>query len=390
VEHGCDVRDPSSRNFGSNRAERCEEVEFTNDRAGYVGVDTLLDVRMQRGYTHDERVEHRVVADPRSCRQRVTESSDERSAALGIDVEIEVPQVAEVLHVAFSSGTEHGEYAHRVPRPETSEGPIDGEPVTTAHCGERLEHLVNLETRDREHHGPLRRLAAVFFYFTENAHATDRPRRWHSCTPSVRAATLSDRRCRIRSDGSDRACGVPGGFRTVWSMSTRPAFRYVALSWLAVVLLAPAIPARADESTPPSDTSSGLNLTDAEIEALTLPPMPAGFPTGPRLFVRTNAVNSTEYLYIRKQISDAGFPDVLEVSPGSLVVAIGATPIDDATQRLGALRGVVEVAPAPAFNATTPVSFPTMPSLLAATAGLALVLTGIRLRRRDDSDPAAV
>lgn len=141
---------------------------------------------------------------------------------------------------------------------------------------------------------------------------------------------------------------------------------------LVLTLIASAFPALADGGSS-SGSETGLGLTDEEITNISIPPMPSGVSAGTRVYVRTRAVNATEYLVIRAEIYDLGFEDVLEVAPGTVVVAIGDRSFDDAAAMLLNLRGVTDVVPAPTAQAGTPRDYPVVwvvliASLLAATA----------------------
>jgi hypothetical protein len=128
----------------------------------------------------------------------------------------------------------------------------------------------------------------------------------------------------------------------------------------------------ADGATPPTPIS--------------LHPVEPGVADGVRVFVRTNAVNPTEYLQVRQAIVDAGFPDVLEVSPGSLLVDLGdvsGAAEADAIGRLRAVGMVAEIVPAPAYETVSekmPVRYPSWP--FTAGASFVALLVSLFLARR--------
>jgi len=150
---------------------------------------------------------------------------------------------------------------------------------------------------------------------------------------------------------------------------------------LVVSLLASALPVFAHEGEEPGPVD-GLTPT----APVSFPPVEPGVADGMRVYVRTNAVNPTEYLQVRQAIVDAGFPDVLEVSPGSLLVDLGDVSGEAEAEAIGRLRTVemvTEVAPAPAYEAVSgkvSVRYPSWP--FAAAAALLLLVAGLLLTRR--------
>lgn len=149
--------------------------------------------------------------------------------------------------------------------------------------------------------------------------------------------------------------------------------RIVIALLVVLTLIASAAPAFAD-SQPPPPVGGGLGITEDDIVDLSIPPMPPGVSSGTRLYVRTAAVNPTEYLVIREAIFNAGFPDVLEVSPGTLVVDIKDNDPDEAADVLSEIIGVTEVALAPAngivIDTADPIEFPSLWVVLAALTAL--------------------
>lgn len=150
---------------------------------------------------------------------------------------------------------------------------------------------------------------------------------------------------------------------------------------LVVSLLASALPAFAHEGEEPVPADGATPTAP-----ISFPPVEPGVADGVRVYVRTNAVNPTEYLQVRQAIVDAGFPDVLEVSPGSLLVDLGDVSGEaeaEAISRLRTVAMVIEVAPAPAYEAVSgkvSVRYPSWP--FAAVAALLLLVAGLLLTRR--------
>lgn len=160
--------------------------------------------------------------------------------------------------------------------------------------------------------------------------------------------------------------------------------RLVAILTLVVLvisLLASALPVFAHEGEEPV---AGDGATPAV--SISFPPVEPGVADGVRVYVRTNAVNPTEYLQVRQAIVDAGFPDVLEVSPGSLLVDLGDVAGGaeaEAINRLRTVEKVTEVAPAPAYEVVsgkTSVRYPSWP--FAAGATLVVLFVALALARR--------
>jgi len=157
----------------------------------------------------------------------------------------------------------------------------------------------------------------------------------------------------------------------------RRLFAIVVLVGLVFSLVASAIPAFAHEDEGPTPANG-----ETPQEQVSFPPMVPGVASGVRVFVRTSAVNPTEYLYVRQAIVDAGFPDVLEVSPGSFIVDLGKVEGEaekEALARLGSVDKVSEIASAPQYSSvdtTGPVRTPDWVQLLLfATVLFAVFLT---------------
>lgn len=150
---------------------------------------------------------------------------------------------------------------------------------------------------------------------------------------------------------------------------------------LVVALLASALPVFAHEGEEPGPADGATPTAP-----FSFPPVEPGVADGVRVYVRTSAVNPTEYLQVRQAIVDAGFPDVLEVSPGSLLVDIGDVSGEVEAEAIGRLRAVAmvtEVVPAPAYEAVSgkvSVRYPSWP--FAAATAFVLLATGLLLTRR--------
>lgn len=161
----------------------------------------------------------------------------------------------------------------------------------------------------------------------------------------------------------------------------RRLFAILTLVVLVVSLLASALPVFAHEGEEPVPVDGATPTAP-----ISFPPVEPGVADGVRVYVRTNAVNPTEYLQVRQAIVDAGFPDVLEVSPGSLLVDLGdvsGSAEVEAVERLRAVGMVTEVAPAPPYEAVSkkvPVRYPSWP-FAAAAAGIVLALSLFLARR---------
>jgi hypothetical protein len=150
---------------------------------------------------------------------------------------------------------------------------------------------------------------------------------------------------------------------------------------LVVSLFASALPVFAHEGEEPVPADGATPTAPISFH-----PVEPGVADGVRVYVRTNAVNPTEYLQVRQAIVDAGFPDVLEVSPGSLLVDLGDVAGNaeaEAVNRLRAVEMVTEIAPAPSYEAVSgkvSVRYPSWP--FAAAAALVALLVGLFLARR--------
>lgn len=131
--------------------------------------------------------------------------------------------------------------------------------------------------------------------------------------------------------------------------STRPIVKRLLLSAAIVVCVASApgtVAAHGDETPigpPAADTTSS---TDAGAAAVTPPEIPAdAVRGGERVIVRTDLVNTTQFLQFRFQLIELGFADSLESAPGSFLVSIGSLSLDEAAARINTLDHVVEVVP---------------------------------------------
>jgi len=144
-------------------------------------------------------------------------------------------------------------------------------------------------------------------------------------------------------------------------MDRRRLARVFVAVFIVFVLLATIAPiALAHEGDSPTPTEETSSSTDVNPPS-SFPPIVPGVSEGNRVYVRSSAVNPTEYLILRQSIVDAGFPDVLEVAPGSLIVDVGSMSLEEATAALMKLDKVSTVAPAPAYASSSskePVSFP--------------------------------
>lgn len=151
-------------------------------------------------------------------------------------------------------------------------------------------------------------------------------------------------------------------------MSTRRRrriFAWMTLAVLTISLIASAVPALAHEGDGEQPAPVGSSPTGT----IMFPPIAEGVADGIRVYVRTSAVNPTEYLLIRQNIVDAGFPDVLEVSPGSFIVGLDDASLDEAVIRLKEVDKVIEVVQAPDYDSpssTNSISYPSWWVLLPA------------------------
>lgn len=160
----------------------------------------------------------------------------------------------------------------------------------------------------------------------------------------------------------------------------------IVIVTFVATLLATALPALAVtiEGHEVDDSSPAVQLPRSP-----LPPTAPGVADGQRVYVRTSAATPTEYMLVRQAIVDAGFPDVLEVSPGTLLVDIGNTAglsKDDAIVRLSELEMVVEIADAPAYevvSGTEEVRYLSWGFVL--IAGIVVLFAGLALVRRLDT-----
>lgn len=169
-------------------------------------------------------------------------------------------------------------------------------------------------------------------------------------------------------------------------MRRRSVAKVVISILLVATILATVAPVLADDAPIPSD-GAGLTIDGIDPTDIPLPPAPQGRPTGDRLYVRTSAATPTEYLMMRAAIYEAGLLDVLEVSPGSLIVATGNMSTEDATALLTTIDGVVEIVPAPPYRSpegtAIPVALPTwwwfaIISLLVAAGSLTVAMRSRR------------
>jgi hypothetical protein len=95
-----------------------------------------------------------------------------------------------------------------------------------------------------------------------------------------------------------------------------------------------------------SNSDSDGKVPTSSIE---FPPPAPGVADNQRVYVRTSAVNPTEYLELRILLVEAGFPDSLESAPGSFIVDLDGRSFEEALPILMDIPKVVEVAKAPDY-----------------------------------------
>lgn len=163
------------------------------------------------------------------------------------------------------------------------------------------------------------------------------------------------------------------------SARRRRIFAWATLAVLVVSLIASAVPALAHEGDEEGPAPVGSSPTGIVV----FPPIVKGAADGVRVYVRTSAVNPTEYLLVRQEIVDAGFPDVLEVSPGSFIVGLDGVSLDEAIIRLMEVDKVTEVVQAPAYDSSSTTDSMSYPSWwLLLPVALSFLASALFISRR--------